>query len=642
MKAAKLEVQGLSNWFTQLVAGLCFPLIALIDYKGFRIVATSLLPVGPNTLKYGSADGGRTITASDEVLYQLIERATSSMNLKKFNVGRSQFPISGPCDIEGHLGEDGRYYIVNFARTFPPEAPELDAEGNPKEPGAMLYKRLRPELVRTNTVPLCSSAFTDWDAYDENRLQNRQDVIEATERIVKECVPALIAELEALDLNAVSDNYFSTWKGGKIKPIMKMVTVLNLSPRLHAHGINMRYLGHVRARLKSPSWRILVNSMAVARLLKDQLRSKLRTQLRNKTTSEAACRLLVANFFNNALFRQLSRDVHCEPPTLSDSYKLFNIRDELEAKYPSILSERDKQKPLPIWLNSTICPRVVICGCVQMGALHLSDATVKGLVKTVDFNMVELVEQDIATISAIVSHSQRLYIYGALSAQSEMLGRHSMLAMIVEVVLTAMAPEPEQQLLAAAGPAAAQHHLARLNEIVPMDAIHNMLSKKKEHVDTLIRLAEAGLLPDNAAHMKYRRDIGDPEPKGYYSLPKDADPAECRKWAIRRQAAVLLKAGQHLLKKSLLAFSHDPIATYLLSDILIALASTYDDYHKIDKMFERVYSLLQLSMQYLGCPYKCNLLTFTEALLDHAETYINRSPRDLEAAKKLSDRKSVV
>ena len=31
--------------------------------------------------------------------------------------------IHGPGDIEGHLGNDGQYYMVDFGRTFPPEAP---------------------------------------------------------------------------------------------------------------------------------------------------------------------------------------------------------------------------------------------------------------------------------------------------------------------------------------------------------------------------------------------------------------------------------------------------------------------------------------------------------------------------------------
>ena len=27
------------------------------------------------------------------------------------------------CDIEGHLGTDGRHYLLDFSRSFPPESP---------------------------------------------------------------------------------------------------------------------------------------------------------------------------------------------------------------------------------------------------------------------------------------------------------------------------------------------------------------------------------------------------------------------------------------------------------------------------------------------------------------------------------------
>ena len=38
-------------------------------------------------------------------------------------MGNGGAVIYGPGDIEGHLGNDGQYYMVDFGRTFPPEAP---------------------------------------------------------------------------------------------------------------------------------------------------------------------------------------------------------------------------------------------------------------------------------------------------------------------------------------------------------------------------------------------------------------------------------------------------------------------------------------------------------------------------------------
>ncbi len=32
---------------------LCFPLVAIVDFRGYRLLASSRLPLGTDTLKYG-------------------------------------------------------------------------------------------------------------------------------------------------------------------------------------------------------------------------------------------------------------------------------------------------------------------------------------------------------------------------------------------------------------------------------------------------------------------------------------------------------------------------------------------------------------------------------------------------------------
>jgi hypothetical protein len=46
------------------------------------------------------------------------------------------------CDIEGHSGRDGRLYVVDFARAFPPETPRVTPQGAPpaRYRGAHLYR----------------------------------------------------------------------------------------------------------------------------------------------------------------------------------------------------------------------------------------------------------------------------------------------------------------------------------------------------------------------------------------------------------------------------------------------------------------------------------------------------------------------
>jgi len=50
-----------------------------------------------------------------------------ALNLKEHMVGKAQdrsVPVYGPADLEGHLAYDGRYYVLDVARLFPPEKPD--------------------------------------------------------------------------------------------------------------------------------------------------------------------------------------------------------------------------------------------------------------------------------------------------------------------------------------------------------------------------------------------------------------------------------------------------------------------------------------------------------------------------------------
>lgn len=45
-------------YFNCDIVGLHCPLMALVDYRGFRLIAMSILPIDKTTLVYGSNDAG--------------------------------------------------------------------------------------------------------------------------------------------------------------------------------------------------------------------------------------------------------------------------------------------------------------------------------------------------------------------------------------------------------------------------------------------------------------------------------------------------------------------------------------------------------------------------------------------------------
>jgi Clustered mitochondria len=53
------ELKGLLTYFSLGLTDVHVPLMALVDYRGFRLIAMAVLPLQGNTLIYGSNDAGR-------------------------------------------------------------------------------------------------------------------------------------------------------------------------------------------------------------------------------------------------------------------------------------------------------------------------------------------------------------------------------------------------------------------------------------------------------------------------------------------------------------------------------------------------------------------------------------------------------
>tara|TARA_R110002050_G_scaffold299314_1_gene464532 strand:+ start:996 stop:1304 length:309 start_codon:yes stop_codon:yes gene_type:complete len=63
------ELKGSIAYFNCLTAEehkkIGIPLVVLVDYMGFRLVAESLLPINKNSLIYGTSDAGKTMHCDD-------------------------------------------------------------------------------------------------------------------------------------------------------------------------------------------------------------------------------------------------------------------------------------------------------------------------------------------------------------------------------------------------------------------------------------------------------------------------------------------------------------------------------------------------------------------------------------------------
>lgn len=116
MKAAAHELKGLKAYINCDIENLHFPLFALIDYKGWRVIASSILPIDNATLIYGSEDGGRTFHDDSNEIREKMIQAAKIINIKGhlLETGSTDVTLYSCFDIEGHQGKDGRFYIVKL------------------------------------------------------------------------------------------------------------------------------------------------------------------------------------------------------------------------------------------------------------------------------------------------------------------------------------------------------------------------------------------------------------------------------------------------------------------------------------------------------------------------------------------------
>lgn len=86
-KAAGHDLTGTTHYYSAGVKRLCLPLMALIDYKGFRMTAQAFLPLGQQSLVYGSADAGKTVLKSNPDFNEAMVEAAKKLNIRGHGVG---------------------------------------------------------------------------------------------------------------------------------------------------------------------------------------------------------------------------------------------------------------------------------------------------------------------------------------------------------------------------------------------------------------------------------------------------------------------------------------------------------------------------------------------------------------------------
>ncbi|XP_034744989.1 clustered mitochondria protein homolog isoform X2 [Etheostoma cragini] len=165
--AALCDLTGAQAYASVDIEGLHTLGTAVVDYRGIRVIAQTIVPGileknQEQCVVYGSNDYGKTVFTHPRFL-KLLDKTSKPLRIQRHKVldhSNSPVELCSGIETKGILGNDGRPYILDLLRTFPPDRNFQFSETEerrevPKECRSFGYPRqhhhslasLRPELI---------------------------------------------------------------------------------------------------------------------------------------------------------------------------------------------------------------------------------------------------------------------------------------------------------------------------------------------------------------------------------------------------------------------------------------------------------------------------------------------------------------
>ncbi|KAI5068426.1 hypothetical protein GOP47_0016771 [Adiantum capillus-veneris] len=301
--SANNDLKGTKAYNNADVPGLYTLAMAIIDYRGHRIVAQSIIPGilqgdKSESLLYGSVDNGKKIFWNEKFHVKVLE-AGKLLHIKEhevFDGSGAVVKMAAPVECKGIIGSDDRHYILDLMRTTPRDA-------NYTGPG-FRHAVLRPELV----AAFCQAEAVAKAKGKENEDEGEDKSLAQVDLLSVRLNPNVLTEFKlAGEPEEITGDEEAVRKAGRylletvLPKFVQDLSSLEVSPMdgqtlteaLHAHGINMRYLGQVANLSKHLPhiWDLCVVEM-VTRTAKHVLKGILRA------TQDHDVGGAIAHFFN--------------------------------------------------------------------------------------------------------------------------------------------------------------------------------------------------------------------------------------------------------------------------------------------------------------------------------------------------------
>lgn len=247
-KCGGFDRLGSVEYFKCHTAKLNIPIVATIDYFGFRVVAVSKLPTETimftdegdvkrvkEEMFHGMKDNGDRFVNRSKTLQNLLRQTAHKLNLCEHGAKGIQ-DMAGSMthcssEIKAFKGTDDEFYLKDFWRAFPSEDPEETTHFLPTPRGqSVLWRQLRPEYVRRYGEELSPDAMlaTSYSLSDQDEQYKK--VKFATRSLMESVIPGYAETL-------CNREYTQTIADG---------LGVDLTTELHDQGIGVRHLGYIR------------------------------------------------------------------------------------------------------------------------------------------------------------------------------------------------------------------------------------------------------------------------------------------------------------------------------------------------------------------------------------------------------------
>lgn len=133
--APRNDLQGVRVYAAVDLPGLYTLGTVVIDYRGYRVTAQSIIPgilerEQEQSVVYGSIDFGKTVLSHPKYL-ELLNKAGQQLKIlphKVINDAGEEIELCSSVECKGIIGNDSRHYVLDLLRTFPPDVNFLKLE----------------------------------------------------------------------------------------------------------------------------------------------------------------------------------------------------------------------------------------------------------------------------------------------------------------------------------------------------------------------------------------------------------------------------------------------------------------------------------------------------------------------------------